>query len=100
MKSEAILQTKIIKFLRHEGRFVIKTQGGTPGTDTGTPDVITIYPDGRLIGLEIKRPDGKGVVSPEQNAVGKQIQRNQGLWYVIDSWEKFEEVWRDVTTLI
>ena len=42
MKEEAKLQTKIIKFLRHEGRFVIKTQGGTPGTDTGTHDVITI----------------------------------------------------------
>ncbi|TWW10176.1 hypothetical protein LABALGLTS371_15850 [Dellaglioa algida] len=100
MKEEAKLQAKITQFLRRNDRFIIKTQGGSPGTSTGTPDILTTYRDGRLLGLEIKRPDGKGVVSPEQKAVGQQIQRNSGLWYVISSWEEFEGVWQDVTKLI
>lgn len=98
MKEEARLQTAIIRFLRADGRFVNKTQSG-PGTDTGTPDVLTIDQSGRFLGLEIKRPDGMGVVSAEQKAVGKQIIRNGGRWEVIDSWERFEEVWRDVGKL-
>lgn len=99
MKAEAKLQTAIIKFLRSEGRFVNKTQGGTPGTDIGTPDIITIDTSGRFLGLEIKRPDGLGKVSVEQKVVGKQIIRNGGRWEVIDSWEKFEEAWQDVGKL-
>lgn len=98
MLQEARLQTAITRFLRSDDRFVNKTQSG-PGTDTGTPDIITVDLSGRLLGLEIKRPDGGGVVSPEQQAIGKQIIRNGGRWEVIDSWEKFEEVWRDVGKL-
>ncbi|SFV39756.1 hypothetical protein [Ligilactobacillus acidipiscis] len=78
---------------RTKGKFVIKTQGGSPGTPIGTPDVITITKSGQFLGLEFKRPDGKGVVSPEQKAVGYQIKQNGGRWQIIDSWERFEEVW-------
>lgn len=100
MKSEAKLQTKVIKYLKDNERFVIKTQGGTPGTPNGTPDVITINRQGMLLGLEFKRPDGKGVVSPEQKAMGAKIRNNNALWYVIDSWEAFEEVWNIGSTSI
>lgn len=93
MKSEARLQTKIIQFLKDNGRFVIKTQGGTPGTSIGTPDVITIAPDGTFLGLEIKRPDGNGKVSVEQRAIGSKIIDNNGYWCVIDSWEMFMGAW-------
>lgn len=95
MKSEAKLQSQVISWLRSNGRFVVKTQGGTPGTPTGTPDVITINKDGQFLGLEFKRPDGKGRVSPEQRAIGKQIKKNGGRWQIIDSWERFEEVWHN-----
>lgn len=70
----------------------MKTQGGAPGTPIGTPDIITIDDHGRFLGLEIKRPDGHGTVSPEQKYNGNKIKNNHGRWYVIDSWEKFEEV--------
>lgn len=93
MKTEAKLQARIISYLRSENRFVVKTQGGSPGTPIGTPDVITIMPNGQFIGLEIKRPDGKGVVSPEQKTNGRKIICNGGAWFVIDSWERFLEVW-------
>lgn len=98
MKEEAKLQSAIIRQLRADGRFVNKTQSG-PGTDTGTPDIITIDKNGRFLGLEIKRPDGKGVVSVEQKAVGKQIMRNGGRWEVIASFEDFERAWKDVEKL-
>lgn len=100
MKSEARLQTKVVNFLKDNGRFVIKTQGGSPGTPNGTPDVITINRQGTLLGLEFKRPDGKGIVSPEQKAMGTKIRNNNALWYVIDSWEAFEEVWNIGSTSI
>lgn len=99
MKEEAKLQSAIIRQLRADGRFVNKTQGGMPGTDIGTPDIITIDKNGRFLGLEIKRPDGKGVVSVEQKAVGKQIMRNGGRWEVIASFEDFERAWKDVEKL-
>lgn len=92
MKSEAKLQNKIIQTLKMQDRFVMKTQGGAPGTPIGTPDIITIDDQGRFLGLEIKRPDGHGTVSPEQKYNGNKIKVGGGRWYVIDSWEKFEEV--------
>jgi hypothetical protein len=95
MKSEAKLQSRIIKYLRQRGRLVIKTQGGSPGTPIGTPDVITLTSRGQFLGLEIKRPDGKGIISPEQKAVGKVITKNGGEWFVVDSWDKFKEVIKD-----
>lgn len=93
MKSEAKLQTRVLQFLRKQERFVMKTQGGAPGTPIGTPDIITIDNDGHFLGLEMKRPDGQGTVSPEQKYNGNKIIDNKGRWYVIDSWEKFQEVW-------
>lgn len=93
MGAEARLQYRIIKRLKEEHHFVIKTQGGALGTPIGTPDIVTIGANGRFVGLEIKRPDGKGVVSPEQKFTGRQIRDNQGCWFVIDSWERFMEVY-------
>lgn len=96
MKSEAKLQARVIKYLRDNEYFVIKTQGGSPGTPIGTPDVITIAPDGQFTGLEFKRPDGKGIVSPEQKAMGVKITRNGGQYFIIDSWKQFEGVWTNI----
>jgi hypothetical protein len=96
---EARLQEKITSYLSNHDVFYTKTQGGTPGTATGTPDIITIDKHGRYFGLEIKRPDGKGVVSVEQKAVGKQIMRNGGRWEVVASFEDFERAWKDVEKL-
>ncbi|MDD9139167.1 VRR-NUC domain-containing protein [Fructobacillus sp. CRL 2054] len=98
MKPEQRLQSQITAYLRQNDHFINKTQAG-PGTDIGTPDIITIDKHGRFLGLEIKRPDGKGTVSVEQKAVGNQIKRNGGRWEVIDSMTKFLEVMTDVEQL-
>lgn len=88
---ESKLQSIITNSLRSDGRFVIKTQGGMAGTPIGTPDIITIGNSGILIGLELKRPDGKGSydVTPEQYYQGAKITKFNGLWFKIDSVEKF-----------
>lgn len=98
MKPEQRLQSQITTYLRRNDHFIIKTQAG-PGTDIGTPDIITMDKHGKFLGLEIKRPDGQGTVSAEQKAVGAQIKRNNGLWYVVDSFTKFLEVIEDVEKL-
>lgn len=88
---ESALQNKITSYLKKQNRFYIKTSGGTSGTQTGTPDIITIDDNGTLVGLELKRPDHKGNygVTIEQKHQGKKIKVFKGRWYVIDSFTKF-----------
>lgn len=88
---ESSLQNKITSYLKKQNRFYIKTQGGSAGTQTGTPDIITIDDNGRLVGLELKRPDHKGSygITIEQKYQGEKIKFFKGRWYVIDSFTKF-----------
>ena len=100
---ESALQNKITSYLKKQNRFYIKTQGGTSGTQNGTPDIITIDDNGVLVGLELKRPDNKGSygVTIEQKHQGEKIKSFNGRWYVIDSFTKFidlklfEKEWRN-----
>ena len=48
---EAVLQSKITRYLKGQGRFYIKTQAGA-GTATGTPDIVTLDDNGILVGFE------------------------------------------------
>lgn len=91
---ESALQNKITKTLKKQNRFYVKTQGGIPGTQLGTPDIITIGNSGVLIGLEIKRPDGKGNydVTPEQIYQGKKITKFHGLWFKIDNFYNYLKI--------
>lgn len=50
--SEAYLQSKLVKFLRGKGCYVIKTQPG-PGVPAGCPDILFMK-DGFWGGLEVK----------------------------------------------
>lgn len=87
---ESVLQSKITRYLKGQGRFYIKTQAGA-GTATGTPDIVTLDDNGVLVGLELKRPDHKGNygVTIEQKHQGEKIKQFNGRWYVIDSFTKF-----------
>lgn len=49
---EAKLQTKIIKFLKDKGAYVIKTKP-QPGTPVGCPDIIFLY-EGSWGAIEVK----------------------------------------------
>lgn len=50
--SESTLQTKIVKYLKSKGCYVIKTQPG-PGVPVGCPDIIFMK-EGFWGGLEVK----------------------------------------------
>lgn len=50
--SEAYLQSKVVKYLKSKGCYVIKTTPG-PGTPVGCPDVIFMK-EGFWGGLEVK----------------------------------------------
>ena len=52
MTAEATLQTKIIKYLKAKGAYVIKTGG--LGTPDGCPDVIGLLDGGGWVALEVK----------------------------------------------
>ena len=90
---ESVLQSKITRYLKKQGRFYVKTQA-SPGTATGTPDIITLDDNGVIVGLELKRDDGVGSygVTPEQVYQGKKIKSFNGRWYAIKSFTEFLEV--------
>lgn len=52
MAKEASLQSKLIKYLKSKGCYVIKTQAG-PGVPKGAPDVIALK-EGFWLAAEIK----------------------------------------------
>lgn len=90
---ESVLQSKITRYLKSQGRFYIKTQAGA-GTATGTPDIVTLDDNGVLVGLELKRDDGVGSygVTPEQMYQGKKIKTFNGRWYSVKSFTEFLEL--------
>jgi len=90
---ESVLQSKITRYLKGQGRFYIKTQAGV-GTAIGTPDIVTLDDNGMLVGLELKRDDGVGSydVTPEQYFQGSKIEAFNGRWYAIKSFTEFLEV--------
>lgn len=52
MSKESILQTKMIKWLKSQGCYVVKTQAG-PGTPTGCPDIL-FFKEGFYGAIEVK----------------------------------------------
>lgn len=90
---ESVLQSKITRYLKMQGRFYVKTQAG-PGVATGSPDIVTLDDNGVLVGLELKRDDGVGSydVTPEQYYQGSKIEAFNGRWYSIKSFTEFLEV--------
>lgn len=52
MSKESLLQSEIVKYLKHKGCYVIKTKPG-PGTPTGCLDIIFML-EGFWGGIEVK----------------------------------------------
>jgi len=90
---ESVLQGKITRYLKMQGRFYVKTQAG-PGVATGSPDNVTLDDNGILVGLELKRDDGVGSygVTLEQRHQGEKIQSFNGEWHAINSFTQFLEL--------
>jgi len=85
---EKDLQKDVLKFVKEQGIFHIRTQ---MGTKSGLPDVILCHA-GRFIGIELKREDGVGFATAQQLMVGKDIQKSGGEFYVISSLVELKKV--------
>jgi len=63
---------------------------GTNYGHAGVPDILGCY-NGRFVGIELKRPDGKGKTSPKQKEWINKINRTGGVAAVISSLEELED---------
>jgi len=68
---EADIQRNIMSYLATRGIVAWRTNSGKVRYNVymapkGTPDIIGYLPNGRLLGIEVKRP--KGIVSESQQA--------------------------------
>ena len=89
---ESAIQAKIIKYLKKEWWFTIKTIKVSPN---GIPDLIC-FRWGKHLFIEVKQENGK--LSPLQDYVIKQLREN-GDEVIIPYWFKdfiikYEELWK------
>ena len=60
-------------------------QAKKEGLTTGIPDLLIYLPEGKVLNLEFKRPDGKGVQSADQVAVQQQLTNLGHNYYLVSS---------------
>lgn len=58
---------------------------------SGQPDIKFLY-KGRWIHIELKRPDGKGKPTKQQEKVIEQIKQHGGEAYLIDSLDELKSI--------
>lgn len=81
MTPEKALQNEIIKYLKDRKVFHYRTQ---MGMKSGMPDIIAIY-CGVFVGIEIKRPDGKGVATEQQVKMLNDIREAGGVAGIVEN---------------
>jgi Holliday junction resolvase len=91
MAKESVLQNKILAYLRDEvGGYWIKIHGSSYQS-RGEPDIVGVH-EGTFYAFEIKREDGKGVVSDLQLYKIKKIKEAGGVAMVINSLNAVKEI--------
>lgn len=82
---EKKLQSEIIKWLKIQGCFVIKTRGG-PGTPVGCPDIVALY-QSKWATIEVKASE-KAKFQPGQKATLERLKSGNEFVYVCypESW--------------
>lgn len=95
---EKTLENKIKEHLKKNGHFHFKFFANAM-TKTGVPDIIACI-HGKFVGIEVKNPNGKGVISPLQQLTCDEINKQGGKAIIVDSFDKYlkfyEEVIEDV----
>lgn len=91
-KKELYLQNKVIKWLKENKIWHFRYPASTT---FGIPDILCLY-KGVFVGLEIKRPDGKGVASGLQKAMINSIIENGGVAILVDSLEDVVKLFEDI----
>lgn len=77
LMSEAKLQTKILKYLKLEGYWVIKT---ILCNRNGIMDIIACSPRGRFVGIEVKWGNGKPSKLQEYNIA--EVTKRNGVAFI------------------
>lgn len=91
---ESTLEQKIVNYVKEKGGLALKW---TSPSRRGVPDRIIFLPGGRLIFAEIKKPDLKDGLSPQQRKVAEMLTRlGFTVWRVND----FEEFKIDLQTVL
>lgn len=90
MAAEGALQKKIIKWLKENGAYVIKTKP-QPGTPVGCPDVIALYLD-QWAALEVKKA-ANAKDQPGQKATQAFLRKNNYFVYRVhpDNWPEIKQ---------
>ena len=93
-KLETPLKDKCIGWAKAQPNlWIVKIWGGGM-QEGGIPDILACY-KGKFIAIELKRPDGEGVLAPRQQAQLNRIERAGGIAKVIDSLDDFKEIFND-----
>ena len=92
MAREAVLQTKILKFLKDSGVYAVN-QHGSAMSSKGTPDILVCV-KGKFVGIETKVGNNK--CSPAQILHHKRIAKAGGVVIVPYSFEEFLKEWERV----
>lgn len=94
--AESNLAKQVDLYLKSLGEdcWFFNVQGGA-SQKAGVPDRIVCY-NGEFIALELKRPDGKGTVSPRQKIEMQKIDRAGGYTRVIETLEELEDLIWDI----
>lgn len=99
---EKTLENKIKEHLKKNGHFHFKFFANAM-TKTGVPDIIACI-NGRFVGIEVKNPNGKGVISLLQQLTCNEINKQGGKAIIVDSFDKYlkfyEEVIKDVRNVL
>lgn len=80
--SEQQLQAKIIKLLKAQGYYVLKT---IVSNRSGIPDIVACSPLGKFVAIEVKAPGKLNTVSPLQAHNLEQIQKSNGISFSTDN---------------
>ena len=94
-KLEGSLQTKCLKWCSHHLDIWVVNVLGSACQTSGVPDLL-LCKNGKFIAVELKRPDGKGVVSAVQYAQIARIKRAGGTAVVLDSFDDFVRLMEDM----
>lgn len=89
--NEGGFQSKVLRYLNFEvGGYWIKIHGSSFQSQ-GEPDIVGCF-EGRFYAFELKRPDGKGRLSPKQKIKLSQIRREGGTGMMIDDMNQLREI--------
>lgn len=99
---ESDIQKAILQLLLAKRIFVWRQNTGTVEVEDryvsfgarGTSDILGIYPGGRFLAIEVKRPK-TGKLSPEQVTFLQKVRKNGGIAMVADSVADVERLLAD-----